>query len=605
MLDNSDFRNALDYFSTPTLIAKPLSNSNNEVTDFSIEYTNHSFTEKTQKSITCGTLFSTFSKRLSSDVKWYDMANQALLSDKPVSYTFFSLLFNCWLRLVMNKIPGGYIAVSLTDISVEKDHEQQLKRQNLRLASLTDELSMSRTDLRNKLDNIETLNQQLQRAAYHDTLTDLFNRAWFNNCLSSAIVKASHDNSKFGIIFLDIDDMKNINDSRGHNAGDELIRQVAGILRKFERDTITPFRFGGDEFLILVQSMNTRDRMITISDTLLEAFNAEGINVSGGISVYPDDSIQAEELMKFADMAMFDVKKNGKNNIAYFQHIMQEKFLNKVNIENRLSKAMADKNFQLYFQPQFNIATNNLRGFEALLRWHDDDLGWISPEQFIPLAEESRLIILPLGDWVLDTALATLQKWMKAYNFKGIMSVNVSPVQLKESNFIMDLSEKLSKYKVTPQNLEIEITEGVLIDNMQEVVKKLNQIRAMGIGVSLDDFGTGYSSLRYLQILPLTTLKIDKSFIANISSKEGVEADITDSIISMVTRMGLDTIAEGVETGDQLDMLKKINCHNIQGFLKGKPMPESLCERVLSGDNSAMLTIENDSEDAEAKADKI
>jgi diguanylate cyclase (GGDEF)-like protein len=604
MLDNSDFRNALDYFSTPTLIAKPLSNSNNEVTDFSIEYTNHSFTEKTQKSITCGTLFSTFSKRLSSDVKWYDMANQALLSDKPVSYTFFSLLFNCWLRLVMNKIPGGYIAVSLTDISVEKDHEQQLKRQNLRLASLTDELSMSRTDLRNKLDNIETLNQQLQRAAYHDTLTDLFNRAWFNNCLSSAIVKASHDNSKFGIIFLDIDDMKNINDSRGHNAGDELIRQVAGILRKFERDTITPFRFGGDEFLILVQSMNTRDRMITISDTLLEAFNAEGINVSGGISVYPDDSIQAEELMKFADMAMFDVKKNGKNNIAYFQHIMQEKFLNKVNIENRLSKAMADKNFQLYFQPQFNIATNNLRGFEALLRWHDDDLGWISPEQFIPLAEESRLIILPLGDWVLDTALATLQKWMKAYNFKGIMSVNVSPVQLKESNFIMDLSEKLSKYKVTPQNLEIEITEGVLIDNMQEVVKKLNQIRAMGIGVSLDDFGTGYSSLRYLQILPLTTLKIDKSFIANISSKEGVEADITDSIISMVTRMGLDTIAEGVETGAQLDMLKKINCHNIQGFLKGKPMPESLCERVLSGDSSAMLTIENDSEDAEAKADK-
>ena len=604
MIDNSDFRNVLDYFSTPTLIAKPLSNKNNEVSDFFIEYTNHSFSEKTQNVICSGTLFSTFNKKLSSDVKWYDMANQALLSDKPVSFTFFSLLFNCWLRLVMNQIPGGYIAVSLTDISIEKDHEQQLKRQNLRLASLTDELSMSRTDLRNKLDNIETLNQQLQRAAYHDTLTDLFNRAWFNDCLSSAIVKASHDNSKFGIIFLDIDDMKNINDSRGHNAGDELIRQVASILRKFERDTITPFRFGGDEFLILVQSMNTRDRMITISDTLLEAFNAEGINVSGGISVYPDDSIQAEELMKFADMAMFDVKKNGKNNIAYFQHIMQEKFLNKVNIETRLSKAMADKNFQLYFQPQFNIATNNLRGFEALLRWHDDDLGWISPEQFIPLAEESRLIILPLGDWVLDTALTTLQKWMKVYNFTGIMSVNVSPVQLKESNFIMDLSEKMKKYNVTPQNLEIEITEGVLIDNMQEVVKKLNQIRAMGIGVSLDDFGTGYSSLRYLQILPLTTLKIDKSFIANISSKEGVEADITDSIISMVTRMGLDTIAEGVETGAQLDMLKKINCHNIQGFLKGKPMPESLCERVLSGDSSAMLTIENDSEDAEAKADK-
>src|SRR5574344_1117750 len=595
MIDNSDFRNVLDYFSTPTLIAKPLSNKNNEVSDFFIEYTNHSFSEKTQNVICSGALFSTFNKKLSSDVKWYDMANQALLSDKPVSFTFFSLLFNCWLRLVMNQIPGGYIAVSLTDISIEKDHEQQLKRQNLRLASLTDELSMSRTDLRNKLDNIETLNQQLQRAAYHDTLTDLFNRAWFNDCLSSAIVKASHDNSKFGIIFLDIDDMKNINDSRGHNAGDELIRQVGTILRKFERDTITPFRFGGDEFLLLAQDIKTRDSMVTIGDALLESFNAEGINVSGGIAIYPDDSIQAEELMKFADMAMFDVKKNGKNNICFFHQIMQEKFLKKMNIETRLSKAMADKCFQLYFQPQFDVATNDLRGFEALLRWHDDDLGWISPEQFIPLAEESRLVI-PLGDWVLDTALATLQTWEAQFNFNGIISVNVSPVQLNKSDFIDMLTAKIAHYKITPQKLEIEITEGVLIDNMQETVKKLNQIRNMGIGISLDDFGTGYSSLRYLQILPLTTLKIDKSFIANISAKDGVEANITDSIISMVTRMGLDTIAEGVETDSQLDMLKKINCHNIQGFFKGKPMPSELCERVLSGDKNAIITIDNDPE---------
>jgi len=336
--------------------------------------------------------------------------------------------------------------------------------------------------------------------------------------------------------------------------------------------------------------------MVTISDALLEALNGEGINISGGITIYPDDSLQAEELMKFADMAMFDVKKNGKNNIAFFHHIMQDKFLKKMNLENRLSKAMADKCFQLYFQPQFDIATNKLRGFEALLRWHDDDLGWISPEQFIPLAEESRLIILPLGEWVLDTALATLQKWQKLYSFAGIMSVNVSPVQLKESDFIDILGEKIKQYEIDPKFLEIEITEGVLIDNMQETVKKLNRIRAMGIGISLDDFGTGYSSLRYLQILPLTTLKIDKSFIANISSKDGVEANITDSIITMVTNMGLDTIAEGVETGDQLDMLKKINCHNIQGFLKGKPMPADICERVLNGDNSALLTIDNDPE---------
>jgi len=596
MLANDNFKNVLDNISTATLVAKPLYDSEKNISDFSVEYVNNMFSVKTQNIISAGALFSSFEKKLSSDVSWSPLAQQALSSGKPVEFTFFSVLLNCWLRLVINLVPGNFLAVTITDMSVEKEHEQQLRRQNLRLASLTDELSLSRTNLRNKLDSIETLNQQLQFAAYHDTLTNLFNRAWFNNCLSSAIVKASHENSKFGIILLDIDDMKNINDSRGHNAGDELIRQLASILRKFERDTITPFRFGGDEFLVLAQDIRTRDSMVTISDALLEALNGEGINISGGITIYPDDSLQAEELMKFADMAMFDVKKNGKNNIAFFHHIMQDKFLKKMNLENRLSKAMADKCFQLYFQPQFDIATNKLRGFEALLRWHDDDLVWISPEQFIPLAEESRLIILPLGEWVLDTALATLQKWQKLYSFAGIMSVNVSPVQLKESDFIDILGEKIKQYEIDPKFLEIEITEGVLIDNMQETVKKLNRIRAMGIVISLDDFGTGYSSLRYLQILPLTTLKIDKSFIANISSKDGVEANITDSIITMVTNMGLDTIAEGVETGDQLDMLKKINCHNIQGFLKGKPMPADICERVLNGDNSALLTIDNDPE---------
>src|SRR5574344_450514 len=595
MLENADFKNVLDNFSTPTLVAKPLRDGANEIGDFSIEYINHAFSTKTQNIISAGTLFSSFNKKLSSDVAWFTMAGQTQQSDKPVEFTFFSVQLNCWLKLVMNSVSGDYIAVTVIDMSVEKEHEQQLRRQNLRLASLTDELSLSRTNLRNKLDSIETLNQQLQFAAYHDTMTNLYNRAWFNNCLASAIVSASHDNSKFGMILIDIDDMKNINDSRGHNAGDEYIRQAATILRKLERDTITPFRFGGDEFLVLVQNIKTRDSMVTIGDALLESFNTAGVKISGGISIYPDDSVQAEELMKFSDMAMFDVKKNGKNNISFFHQIMQEKFLRKMNIETRLSKAMADKCFQLYFQPQFDVATNDLRGFEALLRWHDDDLGWISPEQFIPLAEESRLVI-PLGDWVLDTALATLQKWEAQFNFNGIISVNVSPVQLNKSDFIDMLTAKIAQYKITPKKLEIEITEGVLIDNMQETVKKLNQIRNMGIGISLEDFGTGYSSLRYLQILPLTTLKIDKSFIANISAKDGVEANITDSIISMVTRMGLDTIAEGVETDSQLDMLKKINCHNIQGFLKGKPMPSELCERVLSGDKNAIITIDNDPE---------
>jgi len=242
-----------------------------------------------------------------------------------------------------------------------------------------------------------------------------------------------------------------------------------------------------------------------------------------------------------------------------------------------------NERFQLYYQPQFDVATNKLRGFEALLRWYDDEIGWINPEQFIPIAEETKLVI-PLGEWILETAISTLKEWIEKYDFDGIMSVNVSPVQLKKPSFIFDLKDLIKKHSIPTHNLEIEITEGVFIDNKNEVIGLLNQIRDMGIGLSLDDFGTGYSSLSYLQLLPITTLKIDKSFIANITDKSGVEANITDSIISMVTKMGLDTIAEGVEKNEQLDILKKINCKNIQGFLKGKPMPKERCEQILGGD---------------------
>ncbi|MBP7480187.1 MAG: EAL domain-containing protein [Spirochaetaceae bacterium] len=271
---------------------------------------------------------------------------------------------------------------------------------------------------------------------------------------------------------------------------------------------------------------------------------------------------------------------------------MQDKLLKRLNLETKLNEAMLNGSFKLYYQPQVDITTNKLRGFEALLRWYDDEIGWISPDQFIPLAEESRLVI-PLGDWVMDTACATLRNWIDTYNFEGIMSINVSPIQLKKPSFIYDLDETIKKYSLDPRKIEIEVTEGVLIENMEETVRLLQDVKNLGVGISLDDFGTGYSSLSYLQILPLTTLKIDKSFIANITSKNSVEAEITDSIISLVTKMGLDTIAEGVENAEQLGVLQQINCRNTQGFLMGKPMPVDICEKMLSGDESAILRIEN------------
>ena len=287
-------------------------------------------------------------------------------------------------------------------------------------------------------------------------------------------------------------------------------------------------------------------------------------------------------------MAKLEAKKKGKNKITAFQTLMQEKFLSKLNIETKLSKAMVEKNFQLYYQPQFYTQTEKLRGFEALLRWHDDDLGWISPEQFVPLAEETHLVI-PLGNWVIDTALRTLSEWEQRFDFEGIMSVNVSPIQFSQEDFISKFLKKIDFYKINPRHLEIEITEGVLIENVDSVISKLNEVKNLGIGISLDDFGTGYSSLRYLQMLPLTTLKIDKSFIKNIAT----DSKLTEGILTLVSKMGLDTIAEGVEREEQLDILKKFNCNTIQGFLRGKPMPKNLCDRLLGGDLSAILTIAN------------
>ena len=267
---------------------------------------------------------------------------------------------------------------------------------------------------------------------------------------------------------------------------------------------------------------------------------------------------------------------------------MQRIFIQQLTMQTRMTTAVLENKFEQYYQPQFDVQTGVLRGFEALIRWNDEQLGPISPSVFIPLAEESGLII-PIGKWVMETAFQTLKKWENDYNFDGVMSVNVSPVQLKQESFIPELKELIKKHDINPSLLEIEVTEGVLIHNMNNTIEKLNAIKEMGIRISLDDFGTGYSSLSYLQKLPLNTLKIDKAFINDITAQDGVQANITSSIINMVDKMGLETIAEGVEHTEQLDLLSKFNCTVVQGFLRGKPMPFNLCDDYLAGNKDALL----------------
>ena len=579
MLELSEYKTILDTIPAAVIIAVPVK-QDEKITDFSIVYLNECFRNLTKNFIKEGVLFSSFKEKISQDINWFDMAVETIKTKKTIEETFYSHNFSIWIQLVAKCVPGDYVAVSLTNVSQAKEYESALSEQNKKLEEVTSQLKSSRLNLDSQLKNIQQLNEQLLFAAYHDSLTDLYNRAWLSTMMKVQIKEKKKKNEKFGILLFDIDNMKDINDSRGHNAGDELLKQVATILKLMESKTVTATRFGGDEFVLLYKNIKDRDEAIEISKKALRFLNAEGIGISGGISIFPDDSKKTEDLLKFADMAKIEAKKNGKNNVACFHSLMQEKFLSKLNIETKMSKAMASRNFQLYYQPQFDAKTKELRGFEALLRWYDSDLGWISPEQFIPLAEETHLVV-PLGDWVMTTALATIKEWEMKFSFNGIMSVNVSPVQFVQEDFIEKLFKKIEKSGIDKKHLEIEITEGVLIDNVEDTISKLNKIREQGVGLSLDDFGTGYSSLRYLQLLPLTTLKIDKSFVSNIAAKDGFEANLTESIISLVSKMGLNTIAEGVENEEQLKMIQKFNCRTIQGFLLGKPMPKEQCEKLL------------------------
>ena len=590
-MKDKDYKEVLEKISTPVAViiskeestAKKARSKSDFENNFSIHFVNESFEKIYGDLVKVGDTSEECVKKLSKEVDWYKMASDCMETGQQQMETFYSTHANAWLRIHMNSTKSGFIILAVVNVDKDKEREQQLLRQNLRLAALTDELSSSREELEKRLESITFLNEQLEFHAYHDAMTGLSNRQKLKMDFDEWYKSAEENSERFGMILLDLDNLKMINDSQGHSAGDEVICHTAEILKRFQNENLKVYRYEGDEFIVMMKGINSQDTILNAGDMLLEVMNDEGIDFSGGIAICPDDGDNSDDILKYADMAMYEAKRKGKNDICFFKAIMRERFMEKVSIQSKLSRAVMNERFQLYYQPQFDVATNKLRGFEALLRWYDDEIGWINPEQFIPIAEETKLVI-PLGEWILETAISTLKEWIEKYDFDGIMSVNVSPVQLKKPSFIFDLKDLIKKHSIPTHNLEIEITEGVFIDNKNEVIGLLNQIRDMGIGLSLDDFGTGYSSLSYLQLLPITTLKIDKSFIANITDKSGVEANITDSIISMVTKMGLDTIAEGVEKNEQLDILKKINCKNIQGFLKGKPMPKERCEQILGGD---------------------
>lgn len=547
----------MNSISSPLIVARPIILPQGQK-DFELVFFNEAFSRTVSKTILKFHYFHEFKALLSTEVPWNDMADKAINKIPCEPVTYFSDLSNGWFRVQMKGMDGKYIVVNIENITKEREHSKKL---------------------------LDT--------AYIDILTGLYNRNKFLADIADLTAQAQFNGTKLGLLLIDIDNMKIINDYNGHTAGDEVLKKSAEILKRFSKNIIKAYRFGGDEFLLAIKNCSSMDSITNVCDTVFESFNSEQIKFSGGIAVYPDDSEEPEDLLRFTDIAMRRAKKDGKNRITNFKPEMQRVFIQKLNMQAKMSAALLNSDFYLVYQPQFDIKTGDLRGFEALMRWHDKELGDIGPAIFIPLAEETGMI-LEIGDWVLNTAFCTLKNWQQKYSFKGIMSINISPMQLKQPNFIENIRNLLIKYNLNPDAVEIEITEGIMIENMNEAIEKLNSLKNIGLRISLDDFGTGYSSLSYLQVLPLNTLKIDKSFITGITEKNGIQANITNSIITMVTKMGLQTIAEGVEKNEQLQILKEFNCHIVQGFLRGKPMLEQNCAAYLGGKKSALISLETE-----------
>ncbi|HEY9645876.1 MAG TPA: EAL domain-containing protein [Chroococcidiopsis sp.] len=415
--------------------------------------------------------------------------------------------------------------------------------------------------------------------ASHDALTQLPNRLLFDQHLAMALLNAQHNDEMIGVAFLDLDRFKVVNDTLGHSVGDQLLQEVAARLQGCLRDCDAIARWGGDEFTLLLPHLNTAEDISKISQRILDELSAPFrfdnqdiyVTASLGIALAPYDGEDVETLLKHADAAMYRAKQQGKNNYQLFSEDMNTKALELLVLESDLRKAIAKDELMLYYQPQFDLQSQTIIGLEALLRWQHPHLGLVSPNQFIPLAEETGLIC-PIGDWALLTACKQHQAWL-AQGLPPIrIAVNLSARQFQQVKLINTIVQTLETTGVAPHYLEIEITETAAMHDMEFTVATLQQLRKMGVHVTMDDFGTGYSSLNAIRHFPLSTLKIDQSFIHNAMKNDSDRA-IANAVVALGKALHLNVLAEGVETQEQLDFLRSIQCDSIQGYFCGRPLP--------------------------------
>ncbi len=438
-----------------------------------------------------------------------------------------------------------------------------------------------------RTEGLETANKQLRHLATHDALTGLPNRVLMDDRLSQSIVVADRQGQTFAVLLVDLDRFKLVNDSLGHRAGDELLKEVSQRLKSVVRDVDTVARLGGDEFVLIIAPSPERDAAQEVAkriiDVLQPSVRIAGIEIhtspSIGVAFYPGDATTLETLLAHADAAMYFAKQRGRNNFQFFMPGMNTATQEKVKLESDLRVALEKKQFELHYQPKVNTATGIMHGAEALLRWKHPELGSIPPAEFIPIAEESGLIG-GIGAWVVREACRQARAWQVAGLPPLRVAVNLSPSQFRQGNIVEMIADALDLAGLEARYLEVELTESTVMSDPEESIAILEKLSTMGVLVSVDDFGTGYSSMSYLRRFPIDKLKIDRGFISEIMSRTE-DASIVRAIISLAHSLKLKVVAEGVESTEQLEFLKTLGCDQYQGFHYSKALPVADFEALV------------------------